>query len=49
MDEGDRQLVILLAEGLSQKEAAGRFGVTQQAVSARLRAIRKRLGPVYNR
>ena len=49
LDNEDRELVILLAEGLSQKEAAGRFGITQQAVSARLRAVRKRLGPVYNR
>ena len=49
LDDEDRELVILLADGLSQKEAAGRFGITQQAVSARLRAVRKRLEPVYSR
>ena len=49
LDDEDRELVILLADGLSQKEAAGRCGITQQAVSARLRAVRKRLEPVYSR
>lgn len=42
----DRELVILLAGGFSQKEAAERFGITQQAVSARLRMVRKRLAPL---
>jgi len=42
----DRELVILLAGGFSQKEAAERFGITQQAVSARLRLLRKRLAPL---
>ncbi|NLA90617.1 MAG: sigma-70 family RNA polymerase sigma factor [Synergistaceae bacterium] len=45
----DRELVMLLAEGVSQKEAGGRLGITQQAVSARLRAVRKRLAPVIDR
>ena len=44
--EVDRELVILLAGGFSQKEAAERFGITQQAVSARLRMVRKRLAPL---
>lgn len=49
LDDGDMELVIFLAQGMSQKEAAGRFGITQQAVSARLRAVRKRLAPVSDR
>ena len=47
LDGKDRELIISLAQGMSQKEAAERLGITQQAVSARLRAVRKRLAPVY--
>lgn len=42
----ERELVRLLLEGFSQKEAAERFGVTQQAISARVRLIRKHLAPL---
>ena len=49
LEAKDRELVTLLAEGMTQKEAAGEFGITQQAVSARLRAVRKRLAPVIDR
>lgn len=39
----DRRLVLMLANGLGQKDAAKYFGITQQAVSARVRALRSRL------
>lgn len=42
----DRELAQMLAEGYSQKEAALRFGITQQGISARLKALRKRLTAV---
>ena len=37
-------LVQMLVDGYSQAEIAGSFGITQQAVSARVRKIRQKLG-----
>ncbi|HCL78432.1 MAG TPA: hypothetical protein DIC53_00520 [Synergistaceae bacterium] len=39
----ERRLVLMLTNGLGQKEAAAYFGITQQAVSARVRALRRKL------
>lgn len=39
----ERRLVLMLANGLGQKDAARYFGITQQAVSARIRALRRKL------
>lgn len=39
----ERRLVLMLANGLGQREAADYFGITQQAVSARVRALRRKL------
>ena len=35
-----------LLEGFTQKEAAALYGITQQAVGARLRKIREKLKPL---
>ncbi|HPP38131.1 MAG TPA: winged helix-turn-helix transcriptional regulator, partial [Thermosynergistes sp.] len=40
-DQKDRRLLALLTEGYSQKEAAAILGMSQQAVSARLRRMRR--------
>jgi len=40
-DQKDRHLISLLTEGYSQKEAAATLGMSQQAVSARLRRMRR--------
>ncbi len=43
LNEKERLLAALLIEGNSQKEAAVRLGITQQAVSARIGRMRKKL------
>ena len=45
LNEKERHLAALLIDGNSQKEAAARLGITQQAVSARIRKIRNKLKP----
>ena len=43
LNEKERHLAALLIDGNSQKEAAASLGVTQQAVSARIGRMRKKL------
>ena len=45
LNEKERHLAALLIDGYSQKEAAAHLGITQQAVSARIRKMRKNLEP----
>ena len=43
LDETDRRIVELIARGMLQREAGAEVGLSQQAVSKRLKNIRNRL------
>jgi DNA-binding CsgD family transcriptional regulator len=44
LDPGDQQLLVLLTEGLSNREIAERLGVSEGAIGTRLTAVLARLG-----
>ena len=43
LDDTDRRIIELIARGMLQREAGAQIGLSQQAVSKRLKKIRKRL------
>lgn len=44
----EARLAKALARGATQKDAAGDLGISQQAVSARVRKIKRKLGPLFH-
>ena len=42
LSDRDKQILELLAEGLTERQIAKRFGITQQALHVRIKAIDER-------